>query len=104
MIWYQNNWGEFPFDQVPDSVTHLFGILLNPMTGRTEAMRLVACSDMRSEVEALLSGERCEPYKDDNWHKVFKKGGPLEWMNPPGGIYDETGIIELRRDGWRRVA
>lgn len=104
MIWYQDSFGHFPFEKIPDHVTHLFGIFLNPMTGSTEARRLVACSDIRSEVEALLSGERCEPYRDENWHKVFRRGGLLEWFNPPGDIYDGTGIIELRRDGWRRVA
>lgn len=104
MIWFQDSWGNPPFDQVPIGVNHLFGLLLNPMTDRTEATRLVAIAEYRSEIESLLRDERVEPYKDDNWHKVYRKGGPLEWYNAPDGIFTELGIVELRRDGWRRVA
>lgn len=91
-------------DAVPEHINHLFGLLLNPMTGRTEEMRLAAVSDHRHEIDDLLSAETVPPYKDDErWHKVFRKGGPLEWYNPPGGIHG-PGIIELRRTAWERVA
>ena len=108
MIWHGS---DNPLSLVPDSVSHLFGLVLNPMTDRAEATRLVAVANYRSEIVDLIRIEKVEPYRDeDRWQKVFRKGGPLEWFNPPYGPLDGAadhwgiGIIELRRDGWRRSA
>ena len=109
MIWYQDGFGS-ALDGVPDTVNHLFGLLLNPMRGKTEETRLVAVSDYRHEIETLLNNEKVEPYSEPGesefggsttWHKVFHKDGPLEWFNAPDSGH---GVIELRRNGWRRVA
>ena len=107
MLWTAQGFGT-ALDDVPESITHLFGLVLNPMRGRMEEQRLIAVSEYRSEIEALLSGERVEPYRDENWNKTFRAGGLLEWFNPPTFLdrVDEWGhgIIELRRTGWQRVA
>lgn len=113
MIWYSDGYSDV-FCNVPEHITHLFGLLLNPMRGNTEEVRLICVSDYRNEIEELLKAESVEGYGDPGassfglgpttWCKVYRQGGPLEWFNPPGGVHDQTGIIELRRDGWRRVA
>jgi hypothetical protein len=33
----------------------------------------------------LLDEEKVATYKDGDHFKQFKKGGPLEWFNPPSG-------------------
>jgi hypothetical protein len=104
MIWHNSGMVDV-MANLPPHLTTAYALLLNPMTDRTEAVRLVAVSDNRSELESLLTSEKVEPYSDDGrWRKVYRQGGPLEWFNAPDGIYDGTGIAELRRDGWRRVA
>jgi hypothetical protein len=108
MIWHTTGFDNNPLGQIPEHITQLYGLVLNPMRGRTEEQRFLAASDSRDELVALLKAERVEPYKDENWHRVYRKGGPLEWFNPPWGDGETddygNGIIELRRDGWRRVA
>ena len=107
MIYFANDFRS-PLDELPEAVTSCFGLVLNPMRGRMEEQRLVAASDQKTELENLLVAERVADYRDDNWGKCFRSGGPLEWFNPPP-FPDRAddwghGIIELRRDGWRRVA
>lgn len=121
---YQALGFDIPLQQVPDHVTHLFGLVLNPMRGRSEEQRLLAVSESREELMAYWLAEKVEPYTDEDggvspsleayhpgpyrWHRSYRKGGPLEWFNPPHGDGDVDhygcGIIELRRDGWRRVS
>lgn len=97
-----------PLDELPSTSTGCFGLVLNPMRGRMEEQRLVAVADSKAELEALLTSERIPDYRDDNWSKCFRQGGSLEWFNAPpfSDRADDFGhgIIELRKDGWRRVA
>ncbi len=108
MIYFAGDFLRSPLDDLPPTTTSCFGLVLNPMHGRMEEQRMVAVADRKSELESLLTTERVDAYKDDNWSKVYRSGGPLEWFNPPtfADHADEWGhgIIELRRDGWRRVA
>lgn len=80
----------------------IWKLILNPMTGNTEDASLVAISDSRDKLLDWYRGERAvEPYvsigesyfsaKGDfpenlegqhRYHKVFKQGSRLEWMNP----------------------
>lgn len=108
MIYFTGGWDDSPLPQVPEHVTKLFGLILNPMRGRTEEARFLAASENKQELIDLLQRETVPSYQDDNWRKQFMKGGPLEWFNPPT-FPDRAddwghGIIELSRDGWRRVA
>jgi len=107
MIWFAKGW-DSPLVQLPKSVTECFGLVLNPMRGRMEEQHLVAVADSRAELERLLTDERVPTYRDDNWQKCFRAGGHLEWFNPPT-FPDRAdnfghGIIEMRKDGWRRSA
>lgn len=58
-------------------------LILNHMDDRAEIVHPRACAETREALEAFLVRERVEPYRDGQWYKQFRKGGPLEWMNPP---------------------
>lgn len=112
MIYFTQGFDDSPLRQVPEHVTKLYGLVLNPMRGRAEEQRFLAASESREELAAFLNGERIESYSDQSegrtWRRSFRAGGPLEWFNPPwsdGNLdSDGNGIIELMRDGWRRSA
>ena len=84
----------------------MFALHLNPMMSNTEVTACVAIADTREQLEEFLEQERVEPYSESGqsmfhsgettYHKVFKKGGPLEMFNPPESSYCEpSGIIEI---------
>lgn len=54
----------------------------------------------REAIIELLERERVTPYRDGEWSKVYRKGGPLEWCNPVDAPeyrdeYLGQGIIEI---------
>lgn len=55
---------------------------LNPMPANFEKTNIVAISTDKQKLQEWYDGQKTEPYQDDNWHKVFAKGSPLEWYNP----------------------
>jgi hypothetical protein len=81
---------------------------LNPMQGHSEELRIVARAETKERLEEFLQREQVEPYIDDgtnfffegpySWHKVFRKGGPLEWYNYPDipdyPFFENVGTIE----------
>ena len=63
---------------------HYFGLYLNKMTDpKIEMRRLVVVSDSVEDIIKFLEMERVPDYKDGAWSKSFRRGGPLEWYNPP---------------------
>lgn len=56
---------------------------LNPMVSNAETVVPIVRAETREELEAFIVAETVEPYQDGQWHKVFRKDGPLEWCNPP---------------------
>ena len=85
-------------------------LMLNDMrSSRSEHLTIVGRGDTLEELQAFVAGEKVEPYTDAGehvqthstdfsaqlngpsvehtpyykYHKVFRKGGPLEWYNPP---------------------
>ena len=64
---------------------------LNDMRSpRIEIMTPVARAESRAVLMALLTREDTAPYRDGQWSKRFRQGGPLEWFNPPSfGEMDE---------------
>jgi len=83
-------------------------LFLNDMRmAHSEDTRPVARADSPEELTALMAKEKVEPYSEptslpstsleiesspwsyrvnpQQWVKCFKKGGPLEWFNPPLG-------------------
>lgn len=116
MLYVKDEQGNL-LSKVPSEVDHLFGLVLNPMTDRTEAQTLVAVSTDRDELVKFWKEQEVDRYTtDDQWNKVYKKGGPLEWYNPPryhktdedpkkgfGADPYGNGIIELKKNAWQRV-
>lgn len=70
----------------------VFKLMMNPMPSNFENFRIVALSYDEDKLKEFVENEKVEPYKDGKWHKTFKKGGPLEWMNPMNWN-DNTGIF-----------
>ncbi|HMJ57470.1 MAG TPA: hypothetical protein VK540_35610 [Polyangiaceae bacterium] len=65
---------------------------LNLMRDRCESRTPLACATTREALERFVANERVEPYDEPGdsafggtttWRKVFRKGGTLEWFNPP---------------------
>ena len=107
MIYHTTGFGDGEvLNQLPANVTHVFALVLNPMRGRAEESRMLAVSESAAELTAFVEAERVEPYPDGEWQRSFRQGGPLEWFNPAPLYGTDSfghGIIELRKDGWRRV-
>ena len=70
---------------------HVWILFLNHMRdAKVEMLQPVARAISREALEAFVARERVEPYSEPcewaahgSWGKVFRKGGPLEWHNPP---------------------
>lgn len=70
---------------------------LNDMRSpKYEMLQPICWANSKEALEQLLEQEKVEPYKEDRpgswvgafWGKSYRKGGPLEWCNPPY-IHDE---------------
>jgi len=69
-----------------------FMLVLNPMMGNTENCKEFGPFDTKEQLMDFYNAEKVELYKDTGpntfeggtkvYNKSFKKGGPLEWMNP----------------------
>jgi len=78
---------------------------LNPMMGNHEQLRPVARAETREQLEQFLQSQAVDSYTDDDGsnmcggklRKSFRKGGRLEYFNPPDR--DEC-FVEVRLDDW----
>ena len=67
-------------------------LFLNDMRSfHVEDLRAVGWAETREALEAVLASEKVEPYRDGQWYKAFRAGGPLEWCNPPLGFDMDEG-------------
>lgn len=84
---------------------------MNPMTGNTEDRHPIGWAETKEELEAFVNAERVDPYqepgtshfdgKPTTWRKTFRKGGPLEWMNPPEFAWEDNVYVNLgTREQW----
>ena len=108
----------------------MFVLMLNDMRGRAEGLTPVARGRSAEVLQALLIREAVTPYDDDGthyithdtdliaqmaahpvveiipsyrWHKLFRRGGPFEWYNPPYNV--EEAIREVgSEDSWAEQA
>lgn len=61
----------------------IFILVLNNMTGRMEERRVVCISQSTDDIINWYKSQLADkPYVDDRYHKTFKQGSPLEYMNP----------------------
>jgi hypothetical protein len=74
----------------------MYALYLNMMRDRAERMDLLATSEDLQRLQDYVHNELVQPYDDEGpggffngtqtFHKVYRKGGPLEWYNPPAGL------------------
>lgn len=65
----------------------MYLLILNPMTDRAEAKRIVAVSDDYVRLVNWYTAQFAYgTWKDDTWWKTFKQGSPIEWYNPCGSL------------------
>ena len=93
---------------------HVYGLLLNPIRGRMENLKLVALAGSQEALLTYHNFFRVEPYYDKNsgisddygnprtWRKYFKIESPLEWFNP---LEDGGEIVDrwLTAEAFRRL-
>lgn len=73
----------------------MYILRLNDMrTPKIEMYEVVAKSEDPEKLEQWMLSEKVEPYREDNWGKVFRKGGPLEWYNAPERCFGQ-GIVQI---------
>lgn len=60
-----------------------------------ENLQPVCKAPTRQALDDLLTRERVENYRDGNWGKNFRQGGPLEWCNPPWAHDDHLHFVEV---------
>lgn len=77
---------------------------LNHMTGKAEYAEPVAYAATREALLAFVEREQVEPYQDGQWGKYFRRGGPLEWFNPPPSGFFETIVDIGTQDDWANRA
>ena len=66
-------------------------LFLNDMRmSQIEMSEAVARAESKEVLKAFVEGERVEPYRDGQWGKCFRQGGPLEWYNDP---WDEDALF-----------
>ena len=67
---------------------------MNRMTDpKVELMTNVALAESKEALKSYVEKEKVEPYTDGEWHKIFRKDGPLEWFNAP--MFDEESFIKV---------
>ena len=72
----------------------VYVLAMNDMRYNAEQYALVACSESEEKLKGWLNEQLADkPWRDDtsdvtdiygetrSWHKIFKKGSPLEWYN-----------------------
>ena len=64
----------------------LYVLILNTF-GSAESGCIVAVSDDYQRLVTWYQSQFAdEPYREDGWYKIFKKGSPIEYNNPCGSI------------------
>lgn len=66
-------------------------LVLNDMREHVMSSTVVAVADDPDKLDAFVKAEQVEVWIDDLWMKSFRKGGPLEWFQPP--TYNSDGSI-----------
>ena len=60
----------------------VYYLVMNPVTDRAESNRIAMVSTDKNKLLLRYTQEVVDSYNDGHYHKVFRKGGPLEWYNP----------------------
>jgi len=79
---------------------------LNDMRKAPETLTAIARAETKEELESFVEGQTVETYQEEGLAKVFKKGGPLEYFNPPipGQVHDPHFLNVGDADLWAERA
>ncbi len=78
-----------------ETVHIVYVLHLNDMRSpKIEILAPVAWAASENELQQFVESERVEYYRDGQWGKSFRRGGPLEWCNP--GWRRERNIVRTR--------
>lgn len=87
----------------------MFVLRLHDMrSDNQESLFDIGLSDNQENIIKFVTQELVSPYVEDNFNKVFKKGGPLEWYDLPKDeaqsyleIATEEAYIEFKRTEYK---
>jgi hypothetical protein len=69
----------------------LYLLRLNDMRSPQIEIMTDICVGTHRDLKEFIQNETDAPYTDRGgsrpWHKTFRKGGPLEWFNPPSELF-----------------
>ena len=69
-------------------------LMLNDMrSSKAGHLKAVAKSETKEKLEIFIQSELVDPYREDGWYKYFRRGGLLEWCNPP--TYDDEAFCAV---------
>ena len=78
-------------------------VLMNDMrASQIEIINPRFRAETREQANTYLETQLAdEPYRDTTWHKVYKRGSPLEWMNAPWSSDDHRHFQDIgTEDEW----
>lgn len=71
-------------------------LMLNDMRApKIEMLEPVARAESKEALQAFIDHEKVEPYRDGQWGKTYRQGGPLEWKNAPYLFDEDSHFINL---------
>lgn len=71
-------------------------LLLNDMRApKIEMLDAVGRAETKEELVAFLDREKVETYRDGQWAKCYRAGGPLEWKNAPWNFEDGEHFVDI---------
>ncbi len=72
----------------------MYLLKLNDMRSpQVEIMQPIGIFESLDQIHRFLHAEEVSAYKDGQWNKRYRQGGPLEWFNPP--IFMEESFEEF---------
>ena len=76
-----------------------YRLMLSDMRSpQVEILSVAARADTAEELTEMLEAESVEYYLDGQWGKRYRKGGPLEWFNPPFRWARGEGVVKVAPD------
>lgn len=62
----------------------MYVLVLNHIRAQSKGLKTNVChAETSEELLGFLEAEKVEDYTDGEWTKAYRKGGKLEWFNPP---------------------
>lgn len=86
----------------------MFILQLNPIKAKSEVLQAVIRAETPEKLLELVEKEKVTEWRDGEYMKHFRNGGPLEWFNPPTGEVGPNDVPYIfdvgDADEWARMA